>query len=91
MATKAKAVAAPVATPSVADLMAMIQALQTAQATAPKAKAATKGEKPKAQFDAKALAKSLAGKDGVIEEKTQKGRTKYTAFCADGSIVSVIL
>ena len=93
MATRKTAAPAAPAAPAidVASLMAMVQQLQAQVAAAPKAKAAAKGDKPKASFNAKALAESLAGKPGVIEEKTQKGRTKLTAFCADGSIVSVIL
>ena len=101
MATKAKAapVAAtavvPNAVPSMAGMMAMMQAMQqqlAAAQAAPKAVAApAKGEKPKAGFNGAKLAGELKGKPGVIEEKTQKGRSKLTAFCADGSIVTIIL
>jgi len=96
---KAAPVAATAVVPNMADMMAIMQQvmqqqqqqLAAAQA-APKAVAApAKGEKPKAGFNGAKLAGELKGKPGVVEERTQKGRVKMTAFCADGSIVSVIL
>ena len=98
MAAKAKAVPAVSVAPvgDVSAIMAMMQQIMAAQAAqapkaSPKAVVVAKGEKPKAAFSGGDLAKQLKGKDGVIEEKTQKGRVKMTAFCNDGSIVTVII
>ena len=99
MATKKPAVAVPAvevsAASDLAAIMAMMQGLQaqiTAQAAAPaKAAKAAKAAKPKAAFKGGDLAKQLAGKPGVVDSKTEKGRLKRTAFCEDGSIVTIII
>ena len=93
-ATQAPA-AAQAATPAldinaiVAAAVAQALAAQT-PAKAPTVKAQAATVKAKASFSGTALFKQLQGAVGVETGATKTGRVKITAFCADGSIVTVM-
>lgn len=91
---------------AMAQMLATMQAQMAALTTKPVAEAkatvtakpkaaakATTTAKPKAAFDGEAVFKALAGLDGVgaTVDVTSTGRARVTAFCNDGSIVTVML
>ena len=106
LAQAEKVVAPTIDMAAMAAMMAQMQAQMAAltakpvveakatPAAKPKAAAkATPAAKPKAAFDGEAVFKALAGLDGVgaTVDVTSTGRARVTAFCNDGSIITVML